>query len=67
LEGKTKQHRRKVQSKLKEWSVLSDGRFKLVEGWQGQPAQLYDTERNPEETQNLAAQAPEQIARLRAL
>lgn len=67
LEGKKKSHRPKLSSGLKEWKIVSDGRWKLVEGWQGQKEQLFDTTANPAEDKNLAVQHPEQIARLRAL
>jgi arylsulfatase len=67
LAGRAKTHRHKLTSGLKEWKIVSDGRWKLVEGWQGQKEQLFDTKTYPAEDVNLAAQHPEQIARLRAL
>ncbi len=67
LAGRARSHRNKLTSALKEWKMVSDGRWKLVEGWQGQREQLFDTETHPAEDVNVALQRPEQIVRLRAL
>lgn len=67
LSGKLKSHRSEMRSALKEWKLVSDGRWKLVEGWQGRKETLFDTQANPAEDTDVAAQYPEQVARLRAL
>lgn len=67
MHGKAKSHRQKLTSGLKEWKMVSDGRWKLVEGWQGQKELLFDTQSHPAEDKDFAAQHPEQIARLRKL
>jgi arylsulfatase A-like enzyme len=52
-------------------AVLRDGDWKLIEegtsyyNWPNQPLQLYDIERDPGETRNLASERPEIVKRLR--
>lgn len=65
--GDAKSHREKWRCGLRDWKLTSDGRWKLVEGWQGGEALLFDTLQHPAEDKNLLAQHAEQAARLRQL
>jgi len=64
LTGKRKRHRAVVHSALEEWRLVWDGRYKYVEGYQGQ-TQLFDLEKDPSETRNLVTSEKELANRLR--
>jgi choline-sulfatase len=77
LSGKTDRHRDCVLSGLGPWRVAFDGRYKLITGWsagggkktegKAEPAAeplLFDLSADPQEQTNLAARAPQEVARL---
>jgi choline-sulfatase len=78
LSGKTDRHRDCVLSGLGPWRVAFDGRHKLITGWSagagkkaGKDADaaaaeplLFDLSADPQEQTNLAARAPQEVARL---
>jgi len=66
LSGQTSQHRDYLISGLDEWSLVCDGRYKLVV----QPEQLpllFDLQADPLEDHNIAPQQPAVVARLQTL
>lgn len=76
LEGRTRSHRQHVLSGLGDWRVVFDGRYKLIRGFDPQrpkqpsgaaPPLLFDLASDPLENTNLAAKAPDQVARLSSL
>jgi arylsulfatase len=67
LAGKAKSHRQSRRSALQKWSTVSDGRWKLVNQWQNEPARLYDTGADPFELRNLADSQGQHIRRLERL
>ncbi len=70
LQGKTKSHRRHLNSALGNWRMVWDGRYKFIEGFQtarqeqAQPL-LFDLAEDPLENVNLAARRPDVIDRLK--
>lgn len=78
LEGKADRHRDYVNSGLFHWRLVSDGRYKLVRGFdpkirplggsvpKGSPITyvLYDLQSDPLESRNVADSAPDIVARL---
>lgn len=64
LTGKRKRHRAVVHSALEEWRLVWDGRYKYVEGYQGE-SQLFDLEKDPAESRNLVTSEKELANRLR--
>jgi len=81
LEGKTNSHRDYISSGVFNWRLVTDGRFKLIRGFdpKRQPAGgslpkgkdapfiLYDTEKDPFENQNFADSLPGVVAHLSSL
>jgi arylsulfatase A-like enzyme len=76
LSGEVQRHRPHVRSGLGDWRMVSDGRHKLVrqapDGGAGAPdgapsMRLFDLQEDPWETRDLAAQRPEEVARLASL
>jgi arylsulfatase A-like enzyme len=81
LEGKTKTHREYVLSGLYNWRSVSDGRYKLVQGFDPKvkgngasvppgsplPMVLFDYEQDPLEMKNYAAAEPAVVERLAKL
>lgn len=81
LEGKTDTHRSYISSGLFGWRLVRDGRYKLVRGFDPKrkllggsvpkgtdtPLVLYDLEKDPSESQNVAESAPDVVARLEKL
>jgi arylsulfatase len=69
LEGKTRSHREFVRSGLNAWRLVGDGRYKLVRGFG--PAEkgplLFDLNADPLENVDIAAKAPDVVARLAKL
>jgi arylsulfatase A-like enzyme len=77
LEGRTAKHRDVLLSGLNRWRMASDGRFKLITGFDPEqtrkqaeeaptpPPVLFDLESDPLENRNIAATAPEHVKRLR--
>ena len=63
LEGRTSAHRALIFCGLKRWRSVFDGRFKLVE-IDGERPILFDLETDPLEDRNVAAERPEEVARL---
>lgn len=60
----TDQPTRGVQvSALKDWRMICDGRYKLVE-FDNDPPQLFDLHEDPCESRNLAGDQPQVVARL---
>lgn len=57
------EHRDVQVSELKDWRMLCDGRFKLVET-QSEPARLFDLVEDPGETRDVADQRPDVLRRL---
>jgi arylsulfatase len=78
LEGKSATHRDYVLSGQFNWRSVSDGRYKLLQGFDPKskkfgasvppgselPITLFDYERDPTETKDFAAAEPEVVARL---
>lgn len=78
LEGSTDTHRAHVNSGLLNWRLVTDGRYKLIRGFDPQqtknhgsvprganaPQLLYDLERDPREERNFAESEPAVVARL---
>jgi arylsulfatase A-like enzyme len=64
LTGRTGEHRDVVLSGLGNWRLAYDGRYKLVKEWQDKQTQLFDLEQDPAESNDIAPQAPEIVARL---
>jgi arylsulfatase A-like enzyme len=75
LTGKARSHREFVLSGLNRWRAVWDGRYKLVTGFgpgagkqgEGSGALLFDTETDPLENVNLAAERADLVERLRQL
>jgi arylsulfatase A-like enzyme len=75
LTGKARSHREFVLSGLNRWRAVWDGRYKLVTGFGpgagkqggGSGALLFDTETDPLENVNLAAERADLVERLRQL
>lgn len=77
LEGKTKTHREVLRSACDRWRLAFDGRYKLIRGFdpggarprprpaaiEGRPI-LFDRKLDPNETANIADEAPNQVERL---
>jgi arylsulfatase A-like enzyme len=77
LRGDARTHREVVRSGLGTWRMASDGRYKLIRGFDpaaqrgvpqaGSPEYLlYDLEHDPNEAVNVAEKLPEQVERLKA-
>jgi len=66
LEGRADDGRPHLVSGLNEWRLAYDGRWKAVFA-RDRPAMLYDTLVDPHEDQDVAAQHPEIVSRLRAV
>jgi len=76
LEGRARSHREYVLSGLGDWRVVSDGRYKLIRGFNPDqpkraaadaPPLLFDLESDPLENTNLADKAPGVVTKLSAL
>ncbi len=79
LQGKATAHRDYVRSGLDRWRMVFDGRYKLILGFGSEAASkskraalpprpvLFDLKLDPEETADLARQAPNQVERLSRL
>jgi choline-sulfatase len=82
LAGAAKPVRDVVRSSLGAWKMVFDGRYKLIRGFDPQPAPpraktrgtngeprplLFDLKLDPDENTNLARQAPQQVERLSKL
>lgn len=69
LEGRASKHREFVRSGLNAWRSVTDGRYKLITGFEpaGGPLVLFDTEAEPREDTNLAEKQPKTAARLREM
>ena len=69
LEGRTHTHREFVRSGLGGWRLVSDRRYKLIRGFdpEGPGPLLFDLESDPLENRNIAAKAPDVVARLSGL
>ena len=63
LEGTTQLHRRVNKSALTSWKLISDGRFKLVLR-EGEAPLLFDLNKDPNETKNLAEEFPCKVDQL---
>ena len=46
-------------------AAVRDGKWKLIEWYEGDPSQLFNLEQDPGETTNMANQAPEKVQQLR--
>ena len=66
LQGDRSTHRDYVLSGLLDWDLVWDGRYKLVLSREGGP-RLYDLETDPWEDENIAANAPGELAHLQGL
>ena len=66
LQGNRSTHRDYVLSGLLDWDLVWDGRYKLVLSREGGP-KLYDLDADPWEDENIAADAPGELARLHGL
>ncbi|HEU0122365.1 MAG TPA: sulfatase-like hydrolase/transferase [Bryobacteraceae bacterium] len=64
LTGQTKKHRDVLHSALEEWRLVWDGRYKLIEGFQGE-TMLFDLQHDPLENKNLVTLEKDQVTRLR--
>ena len=58
LEGKTRTHRQHMLSGLGDWRMVFDGRYKLINGFDGVETRLYDLHDDPHETVDLVGQGP---------
>lgn len=68
LRGETASHRDHLLSGLGSFRVVRDGRYKLVTGYpDADSVALYDLENDPLENENIAADAPPEVERLRQL
>jgi len=65
LRGLSQVHRNEQVSMLGDWTMVSDGRWKLVET-DGRPSALFDLQADPDERQNLASQ-PDAAAEVQRL
>jgi arylsulfatase A-like enzyme len=65
LAGQAIRHRPHVRSGLKDWRCVYDGRFKLVRDPAG--VRLFDRSTDREEMADIAAELPQEMARLLAL
>jgi arylsulfatase A-like enzyme len=63
LRDQSEVHRTHVRSGLDAWRLVYDGRFKLVRDGSSSTL-LFDVEKDPGETENVAADHPDVIARL---
>jgi len=76
LEGRSGQTREYVFSGLESWRLVMDNRYKLIRGfdpegnrtqsqsYRSEPLLLFDLKEDPQESVNLAAEAPDVVARL---
>lgn len=64
LAGRSNRHRDVVHSALEEWRLVWDGRYKLVQGYEG-GEQLYDLKNDPLENHNLVTSEKAVAERLR--
>ena len=71
LENVTDEHRGFSRSSLtfrqRLWRFVQDERYKLVEGFGTEGAQLFDREADPNETENIVAAQPGVVERLSTL
>lgn len=63
LEGTSSHHREIVQSAFEGWSLVFDGRFKLIKYEDGSEL-LFDLDEDPNEIENLTEKKPEIYVRL---
>lgn len=54
LEGRTRKHREVLYSGLQKWRMVWDGRYKYIEGFDGEAPLLFDLDADPNEAKNLA-------------
>jgi arylsulfatase len=66
LHGETSIHRRVLKSGLKDWRLVSDGRFKLVSFANKEPL-LFDLKNDPDERVNLTDEYPCKVIQLESL
>lgn len=66
LTGKSTRHRDYLHSALEEWRLVWDGRYKFIEGFNGEPM-LFDLEKDPLESRNLVTLEKQTAERLRKL
>jgi arylsulfatase A-like enzyme len=64
ITGETPEHRNIVQSGLDTWRLAFDGRYKMVQGYEGTDQTLFDLVTDPEESQHVAADNPNELDRL---
>ncbi len=79
LEGRVKTHREFVRSAFDRWRMISDGRYKLIRGFDPEDTGkrprngpepkpiLFDLKLDPEEISNSAKEYPDQVQRLTLL
>lgn len=66
LAGRNGNTRKHVFSALDEWRAVYDGRFKLIENFEGE-TWLFDLQADPNETRNRAHELVEEFDRLRSI
>jgi len=64
LEREVESHREYVTSALNSWRMTYDGRYKLIRGFSEEDSLLFDRGIDPFESENVAADNPDVVARL---